>query len=433
MLEDPGRDARLAGLPRLEVVLGVDPAGGQRGQHVRPPVVDLDRDVVVADEVAEAVGDLVEDADRVERGQDRLGDLEELALVAELPLEGGRALAQQLGRVGVDERLGGEAGVDLEQAQVVVGELVEAELGQDEDADDLVVVGHRREEHRLGQVLLGARDGLGPRVVRGVGQDLGDPVGRDPAGDPDPDLDPELLGRLVDVLADLALERDRHEIVAVDPVDPDVVVVDEVVELGRDGHPDLGRAGQPVQAAAELLDRLELRGPGRHPGDVGRRRRAVVDARLRAALRRRRSRGWPAVRAVGADEAAGRRRAAVDGRPDRRPLGRIHEPLQIAEPVAAVAARIDPVIAQPALIAPRPDGVRVDAEQSSRLGHAKGRIRRPFDEQRWQVFMRKCELTRSAYGTSQFLSIGRTYARPERLSVHVPGGSSPPGPAVSRT
>ena len=259
------------------------------------------------------------------------------------------------------------------------------------------------------------------------------PLRRDPAGDPDPDLDPELLGRLVDVLADLALEGDRHEIVAVDPVDPDVVVVDEVVELGRDGQPDLGRAGQPVQAAAELLDRLELGGPGRHPGDVGRRRAGGIRVDQRRATRPLDGMaGRPALWSA-ADEAAAPDRAAVDGRADRRSLGRIHEPLQIAEPVAAVAARVDPVIAQPALIAPRPDGVRVDAEQSSRLGHAKGRIRRPFDEQRWQVFMRKCELTRSAYGTSQFLSIGRTYARSERLSVHVAGGSSPPGPAVSRT
>ena len=56
----------------------------------RRPVVridDLDRDVVVADEVAQPLGDLVEDRPRVERRQDRLGDREELALVDELPLE----------------------------------------------------------------------------------------------------------------------------------------------------------------------------------------------------------------------------------------------------------------------------------------------------------------------------------------------------------
>ena len=53
---------------------------------------------------------------------------------------------------------------------------------------------------------------------------------------PDADADPELLRRLVDVFADLAAEGDRDEVVAVDAVDPHVVVVDELVELGRDGH-----------------------------------------------------------------------------------------------------------------------------------------------------------------------------------------------------
>ena len=63
---------------------------------------------------------LLEDRRGVERRQDRLGDLEQLALAAQLALERRRLLAQALGRVGVGHRLGGEAGVDHEQAQVVV-------------------------------------------------------------------------------------------------------------------------------------------------------------------------------------------------------------------------------------------------------------------------------------------------------------------------
>ena len=51
---------------------------------------------------------------------------------------------------------------------------------------------------------------------RGVGQVLGDPVLGDPAGDALADGDAQLVGRLVDVLADLALHRDRHEVVADD-------------------------------------------------------------------------------------------------------------------------------------------------------------------------------------------------------------------------
>ena len=104
----------------------------------------------------------------VERRQDRLGDLEQLALAADLAFERGALLAQPLGRVGVGHRLGREAGVDHEQPQVVVGELVEAELREDEDAEDLVLEEHRREQHRLVEVVLGARDGVGPRVLRGV-------------------------------------------------------------------------------------------------------------------------------------------------------------------------------------------------------------------------------------------------------------------------
>ena len=85
---------------------------------------------------------------------------------------------------------------------------------------------------------------------------------------PSPTDDPELVRRLVDVLADLALHRDRDEVVADQPVDADVVVVDELAELGGDRHADLVDAGQPVQPRAELLDRLELGRPGRHPLEV---------------------------------------------------------------------------------------------------------------------------------------------------------------------
>ena len=82
------------------------------------------------------------------------------------------------------------------------------------------------------------------------------------------ELDLELLGRLVHVLADPALHRDRHEVVAVQPVDADVVVVDELAELGRDRVADLLDARQAVEARAERLDRLELGRPGRELGVV---------------------------------------------------------------------------------------------------------------------------------------------------------------------
>ena len=186
----------------------------------------------------------------------------------DLALEGRALLAQPLGRVGGGHRLRREARVDDQEAQVVVGELVEAELRQDEHAEDPVVEDHRGEQHRLVEVLLGARDRVGPRVVGGVAQVLGDGVLRDPAGDALADRDLELVEGLVDVLADLALHRDRDELVPGEPVDPDVVVVDELAQLRGDRHPDLVHAGQPVQAGPELLDRAELGGPRRHPLEV---------------------------------------------------------------------------------------------------------------------------------------------------------------------
>ena len=98
----------------------------------------------------------------------------------------------------------------------------------------------------------------------GVRQVLGDPVLGDPAGDALADRDAQLVRRLVDVLADLALHRDRDEVLALDAIDADVVVVDELAQLGGDGQADLAHAREVVEPRAELLDRLELGGPGRH-------------------------------------------------------------------------------------------------------------------------------------------------------------------------
>ena len=64
--------------------------------------------------------------------------------------------------------------------------------------------------------------------------------------------------------------------------------------------------------------------------------------------------------------------AAVGGHAGR--LGGGEESLEIAHPIAPIAARIDPVVAQPALIAPRADRVRVDAQDPGGLGHGQGRV-----------------------------------------------------------
>ena len=161
----------------------MDAAGGERPEQPGHRIDGLDRDVVVPDELREAIGDLVEDRPRVQRRQDRFGDLEEAALVDELALERIRLGAEARRRVGRREGLGGEARVDDEEPQVVVAELVEPELREHEDAEDLVLERHRREQHRLVEVVLGACDRVRPRVLRRVGQVLGEPMLGDPAGD----------------------------------------------------------------------------------------------------------------------------------------------------------------------------------------------------------------------------------------------------------
>ena len=233
--------------------------------------------------------DLVQDDVRVERGEDRLGHAQQLALAAELALERRRLLSELLGGVGVGHRLGGQRGVDLEQSQVVARELVEPELGEDDDAHDALLEDHRRDEHRLVDGV-GARDGLGAVVGVGVGQVLRDAVRGHPAGDALADLEAELVLDLVGVLADVAAPGDRQAVVADDAIDAHVVVVDELLELDRDGHADLAHAAHPVEPRAELLDRLELRRPARHlgvgagilDGDAGLRGEGLERLQLRA-------------------------------------------------------------------------------------------------------------------------------------------------------
>ncbi len=78
-----------------------------------------------------------------------------------------------------------------------------------------------------------------PGVRRGVSEVLGESVLGDPAGDALADGDPQLVDGLVDVLADLTDHRDREEVAAIEPVDPDIVVVDQLSQLGRDREADL--------------------------------------------------------------------------------------------------------------------------------------------------------------------------------------------------
>ena len=113
------------------------------------------------------------------------------------------------------------------------------------------------------------------------------------------------------------------------------------------------------------------------------------DTRGRADGARRRA-GRP--RAVRRPDASASRtgRAALGSTRARPPHGRLaagvapsasaglgggQEALEVTEPVASVASRVDPVVAQPAGVAPRSDRVRVHAKQPGGLGDREGRVR----------------------------------------------------------
>ena len=120
---------------------------------------------------------------------------------------------------------------------------------------------------------------------------------------------------------------------------------------------------------------------------AGERRRDVRSSRWRSASSGSAGAGVRPRAALAAGEPGGGGRVdACAGRPTRRlaggrdavggaGLGRGQEALEVTQPVAAVAARVDPVVAQPAGVAPGPDRVRMHAKQPGGLGDRQGRIR----------------------------------------------------------
>ncbi len=225
-----------------------------------PRVAHLDGERVVPDEPAQPIRDLVQDRSRIEGREDRLRDVEQLALAPKLPLEGGRLRPQALVHVGVRHGLGGDARVALEQAEVVVAELVEAAAGERDDPQHPVLEDEWRQEQRLVE-RFGPRDVLGSGIDRGIRQVLGDAVGRHPARDPFADPASDEIRRLVEVDLVGRMEGDGDQVLTVEPVDTDVVVVDEAAQLRGHRGGDLGDRGQAGEAGAELVDRLQLGGP----------------------------------------------------------------------------------------------------------------------------------------------------------------------------
>ncbi len=354
MADDPVADGlglrmRL-GQHRVRIV----PTREEGAEHTGAGLAHGERQHVNGHQATDAVGDLLHDRPWIERGEDRLGRAHELALRLQLSSEELRLGSQELGGIGIRHRLGCHRRVDLEVPQVVPRELVETQLGQHDHADDPVIEAHRSEDHRLVEVRFRSRDGGGALIVGCVRQVLGDAVLGDPARDALAHLDPQLLTELADVLAHIAAPGHGDALVALDPVDAHVVVVDELSQLGTDGVADLGHRGQPAQARAQLLDRSQLLAP--HGQLVLQRalclaRRACAGAAARSG------------RAFRAGHAANGYLADARG----------EEGSQVAGRELTVTTLVDADASQAPFIGPRPDGVGVDAQQMGSAGHGQHR------------------------------------------------------------
>ena len=150
------------------------------------------------------------------------------------------------------------AGEHLEQPQIVFVELAQAELRDDDRASRAGAVLERHGDDRLLD-LRGAldldRELARRRVVeqqRIAGLD-------DPAGQPFADPRPEDLRRRPVMAGQLALERDRRQLLALADEDAAVVVVDQLPQLVCDRHPDLADVVRPVELAPERLQHLQVR------------------------------------------------------------------------------------------------------------------------------------------------------------------------------
>ena len=145
----------------------------------------------------------------------------------------------------------------LEQPDVVLVELVDAELRDHDDADHARAVAERHRDQRLLDRVR-AGDHHHVLALERVADELR--LGR--RGRAAGDAVAHLAAREVDLLAaprdQLAAERDRHELVALDHEDAAVVVIDQEPELVGDHTADLAHVVEPVELAGEALEHLEV-------------------------------------------------------------------------------------------------------------------------------------------------------------------------------
>ena len=174
VLEAPPGQPLAARDREVEDRLGVLVTRVDGPQH-RSSVVDaVDAEVVVPDHALQAVGDDVEHAGRLERGQQAAVDLEQPSLRVGLASQRRRLLAQLLVEAGVRDRDRGLAGEHLEQLGIGVVECVTRLRVDGERADGALLADERGAHHRANAVLadvsvrrLGVDEGVVDEVVAG--------------------------------------------------------------------------------------------------------------------------------------------------------------------------------------------------------------------------------------------------------------------------
>jgi hypothetical protein len=93
---------------------------------------------------------------------------------------------------------------------------------------------------------------------------------------------------------------------------------------------------------------------------------------------------------------------------DEPALGRGEKPLEVADSIPPIPARVDPVIAQPTGVAPGANGVRMDPEEPGGLRYRKRRIDWTRNRcVRQNRLGRKCQVVGWSLPSSLFLPIGR--------------------------
>ena len=155
-----------------------------------------------------------------------------------------RDLERGLGALGLEplglvearvlERDGGVAAEHLEQADVVLVELVDAELGDDDGADHARAVAERDGDHRLVDVVRARDRHARSRSRARSSSRIDSPVSAARPVMPSPMRHVERLDALVRVRVEVAAPRDGDEVVAVDDVEAAAVVVDEHPQLVDD-------------------------------------------------------------------------------------------------------------------------------------------------------------------------------------------------------